>query len=94
MTRKRRPLDSQDDAIFPVDDDAQKFVYGSAQPVEPEQTKPTILEKIMDSPDREPTVRITVDLPQSMHKKLSLLAAESGRKKAEIIRALLSEILD
>ncbi|MBH8565902.1 GIY-YIG nuclease family protein [Nostoc sp. CENA67] len=36
-------------------------------------------------------IRLTVDLPESMHRKLSVLAAKTGRKKAEIIRLLLDE---
>ena len=38
-------------------------------------------------------IRLTVDLPESMHRKLSVLAAKTGRKKAEIIRLLLNEAL-
>ncbi len=45
------------------------------------------------APTKEPTVRITVDLAESMHRKLSLLAAQTGRKKAEIVRFLLDEAL-
>ncbi|MDJ0800871.1 MAG: KilA-N domain-containing protein [Calothrix sp. MO_167.B12] len=45
------------------------------------------------APTKEPTVRVTVDLAESMHRKLSLLAAQTGRKKAEIVRFLLDEAL-
>ncbi|AUB42341.1 Excinuclease UvrABC, nuclease subunit [Nostoc flagelliforme CCNUN1] len=38
-------------------------------------------------------IRLTVDLPKSMHRKLSVLAAQTGRKKAEIVRLLLDEVL-
>jgi hypothetical protein len=44
-------------------------------------------------PPKEPTIRLTVDLPESMHRKLSILAAQTGRKKAEIVRLLLDEAL-
>ncbi|BDI20952.1 hypothetical protein ANSO36C_67540 (plasmid) [Nostoc cf. commune SO-36] len=47
----------------------------------------------LQQPSKEPTIRLTVDLPESMHKKLSLLAAETRRKKAEIVRMLLDEAL-
>jgi predicted DNA-binding protein len=45
------------------------------------------------TPTKEATVRITVDLAESMHRKLSLLSARTGKKKAEIVRFLLDEAL-
>jgi predicted DNA-binding protein len=42
---------------------------------------------------KEPTIRLTVDLPESMHRKLSVLAAKTSKKKVEIIRFLLDEAL-
>jgi hypothetical protein len=42
---------------------------------------------------KESTTRLTVDLPDSMHRRLSILAAKTGRKKAEIVRMLLDEAL-
>lgn len=52
--------------------------------------------RLMDKfqiPSKEATVRFTVDLPLSIHRKLSLLAARTGKKKAEIVRVLLDETL-
>jgi hypothetical protein len=46
------------------------------------------------TPPKEATVRFTVDLPASMHRKLSILAASTGKKKAEIVRVLLDEALE
>jgi hypothetical protein len=51
-----------------------------------------LMDKLM-TPEKEATVRITVDLPKSMHKSLSILAATTGKKKADIIRTLLLEVL-
>jgi hypothetical protein len=45
------------------------------------------------TPPKEATIRFTVDLPASMHRKLSILAARTGKKKAEIVRVLLDETL-
>jgi len=42
---------------------------------------------------KESTTRLTVDLPDSMHRKLSILAAKTRRTKVEIIRMLLDEAL-
>jgi predicted DNA-binding protein len=47
----------------------------------------------LQAPAKELTVRLTVDMPESMHKKLSILAAKTGRKKADIVRFLLSGAL-
>jgi heme-binding NEAT domain protein len=57
----------------------------------PKQSK--LMEKLMTA-EKEATVRITVDLPKSMHQQLSILAAKTGRKKADIIRTLLGEVLE
>lgn len=57
-----------------------------------EPTKPSIMSQLQQ-PSREPTIRLTVDLPESMHRKLSVLAAKTSRKKVEIVRLLLDEAL-
>ncbi|PAX54882.1 CopG family transcriptional regulator [Brunnivagina elsteri] len=65
------------------------------EPVEettPPLVKPDLLSQLQ-APAKEPTVRITVDLAESMHRKLSLLSARTGKKKAEIVRFLLDEAL-
>jgi hypothetical protein len=67
---------------------AQKKV----EPVEEITPKPDLLSQLQ-TPTKEPTVRITVDLAESMHRKLSLLSARTGKKKAEIVRFLLDEAL-
>ena len=55
--------------------------------------KTSIVNKLQEE-EKEPTVRLTVDLPQSKHRKLSILAAKTGKKKAEIVRLLLDEALE
>jgi len=59
--------------------------------------KPPLKLRLMgkfQTPPKEATIRFTVDLPQSMHRRLSLLAARTGKSKAEIVRVLLDEALD
>ncbi len=56
--------------------------------------KSRLMDKLMDSPEKEPVVRFTVDMAESMHRKLSILAAKTGKKKAEIVRMLLQEALE
>jgi macrodomain Ter protein organizer (MatP/YcbG family) len=55
--------------------------------------EPGLAEKFSVS-SKEATVRFTVDLSVSMHRKLSVLAAKLGKKKAEIVRVLLAEALE
>ena len=50
------------------------------------------MEKLQLEP-KEVTKRFTVDLPESMHRKLSILSAKTGRTKADIVRMLLDEKL-
>ncbi|NJN12215.1 MAG: CopG family transcriptional regulator [Richelia sp. RM1_1_1] len=58
------------------------------------KAKSSIVSKLQQESVKEATVRLTVDLPQSMHRKLSMLAASTGKKKAEIVRFLLDEALE
>ncbi len=67
----------------------------TSAPVSP-QPQPTtsLMSRLMqNTPEKEPTVRLTVDLPQSMHKKLSILCANTGMKKVEVVRMLLDDAL-
>jgi hypothetical protein len=63
----------------------------------PAETKKTTTSDIMsqilqtDTPER--TIRFTADLPESLHRKLSMLATRSGKKKVEIVRTILEEVL-
>lgn len=53
--------------------------------------------KLMDklqAESKEATKRLTVDLKSSTHRKLSMLAAKTGRTKADIVRLLLDEALE
>ena len=60
----------------------------------PPQKEPSLMDRLLETPEqKEATKRFTVDLPESMHRKLSILAARSGRKKADIVRVLLDDLL-
>ncbi|NMG11629.1 ribbon-helix-helix domain-containing protein [Brasilonema sp. UFV-L1] len=74
----------------------QETVPVTKPAVEPTSTQPTkfnLMSQLQPTTPKEATVRLTVDLPESMHRKLSVLAAKTGRKKAEIVRFLLDEAL-
>lgn len=76
--------------------DEPAVIEPSAEPLSSASTlkKSRIMDKLMDSPEKEPTVRFTVDMAESMHRKLSILAAKTGKKKAEIVRMLLDDALE
>lgn len=76
--------------------DEPAIVDPPAEPLSSASTpkKSRIMDKLMDSPKKEPTVRFTVDMAESMHRKLSILAAKTGKKKAEIVRMLLDDALE
>jgi predicted DNA-binding protein len=42
---------------------------------------------------KEGTKRFTIDLRESVHRKLSILSAKTGRSKADIIRMVLDDVL-
>lgn len=99
MSKKERKSLGNDEEL------ARQFVYQEDSPPvstplqlnKPEssnkQAQKTDLVSKLETPAREATVRLTVDLPESMHRKLSILAARTGKKKAEIVRLLLDDTL-
>ena len=62
----------------------------AAEPI-PVQSKETSLTHRLQAPDKEATVRFTVDMSETLHRKLSMLAARTGRKKVDIVRVLLED---
>jgi hypothetical protein len=57
----------------------------------PIQSKEPSLMSKLQTPDKEATVRFTVDMSETLHRKLSMLAAKTGRKKVDIVRMLLED---
>jgi predicted transcriptional regulator len=45
----------------------------------------------LHAPDKEAMVRFTVDMSETLHRKLSMLAAKTGRKKVDIVWMLLKD---
>lgn len=60
------------------------------EPVSIQSKEPSLMSKLQ-APDKEATVRFTVDMSESLHRKLSMLAAKTGRKKVDIVRMLLED---
>lgn len=40
-----------------------------------------------------PTIRFTADLPEELHRRLSVAAAKAGKSKVDIVRELLEAVL-
>jgi hypothetical protein len=57
------------------------------------EPQPSIMSQLQQVPPKEATIRLTVDLTESMHRKLSMWAAKTGRKKSELVRFLLDQAL-
>jgi predicted DNA-binding protein len=43
--------------------------------------------------EKEATIRFTVDMPESMHQQLSLLATKKRQKKAVLVRLAIEQML-
>jgi hypothetical protein len=65
----------------------------TSAPISPQPATSLMSRLMQNTPEKEPTVRLTVDLPQSTHKKLSILCANTGMKKVEVVRMLLDDAL-
>jgi hypothetical protein len=76
-------------ALLPVTKPSQPFA-SAPKPVRIQSKEPSLMSKLQ-APDKEPTVRFTVDMSESLHHKLSMLAAKTGRKKVDIVRMLLED---
>jgi hypothetical protein len=68
-------------------------IAAPAKPISPQPTTNLMSRLMQNTPEKEATVRLTVDLPKSTHTKLSILCAHNGLKKAEVVRMLLDEAL-
>jgi hypothetical protein len=63
------------------------------KPVENKSKELSLMEKLQVEA-KEGTKRFTIDLRESVHRKLSILSARTGRSKADIVRMLLDEALE
>ena len=78
------------------------FLKGDASPKSSSAEKQTasapapsdIMAQILTpATDKEPITRFTADLPDSLHRRLTVAAAMSGKKKVDIVRELLDAAL-
>ena len=101
MKKQRKPLGDSLAQEFvygeatpaPAATQLETFLEAKTESVHPIQ-EISLMDKLhLDTEPREATIRFTVDLPQSMHRKLSILSAKTGAKKAHIVRKLLEQVL-
>jgi hypothetical protein len=78
----------------PIEPATPPSIEAQPSPSMTSSSKQSLMSKLMDMPEKEPTVRLTVDLSESMHRKLSILCAKTGKKKAEVVRLLLNDALE
>ena len=71
---------------------APKKVESASFTTAKQNKESSLMDKLQVQP-KEATKRFTVDLPESMHRKLSILSAKTGRTKADIIRMVLDDVL-
>jgi len=57
----------------------------------PAQSNESSLTHRLQAPDKEATVRLTVDMSETLHRELSMLAQKMGRKKVDIVRMFLED---
>ena len=83
------PVTTPPEAALPIAQPPQPEV-SAPEPVSIQSKEPSLMSKLQ-APDKEATVRFTVDMSESLHRKLSMLAARTGRKKVDIVRMLLED---
>lgn len=79
----------------PLTDAATAFLRGDEPPAPaPTPVQPPVPMPRAAEPDREATVRFTVDLPRSLHKRLKLAALNRDEAMTDLARRALREWLD
>jgi hypothetical protein len=82
VTEEITAVESETTPIAPMPD----------KPVENKSKELSFMEKLQVEA-KEGTKRFTIDLRESIHRKLSILSARTGRSKADIIRMVLDDVL-
>ena len=77
------------EAALPIATPPQPEV-SAPEPVSIQSKEPSLMSKLQ-APDKEATVRFTVDMSETLRRKLSMLAVKTGRKKLDIVRVLLKD---
>jgi hypothetical protein len=78
--------------VFTAESETTPIAPMSDKPVENKSKELSLMEKLQVEA-KEGTKRFTIDLRESVHRKLSILSAKTGRSKADIIRMVLDDVL-
>ena len=81
QTAETPPTPPTPEAALPIATPPQPEA-SALEPV-PAPSKESSLTHRLQAPDKEATVRFTVDMSEFVHRKLSMLAAKTGRKKVD-----------
>jgi hypothetical protein len=68
-------------ALLPTAKPTQPLAF-APEPLPIQSKEPTLTSKLR-APGKEATVRFTVDMSETLHRKLSVLGAKTGRKKVD-----------
>lgn len=78
--------------VFTADLESTPTAPMPENPAEIQIKELSLMEKLQVEA-KEGTKRFTIDLRESVHRKLSILSAKTGRSKADIIRMVLDDVL-
>ena len=88
---------SETEETTPETEEEKAVESAPTAPIEPKsEVKLGASSSLMDKLQveaKEGTKRFTIDLRESVHRKLSILSARTGRSKADIIRMVLDDVL-
>ncbi len=85
--------EAEAEEITAVEDESPSIAPIEEKPVEKSNKESSLMKKLQVEA-KEGTKRFTIDLRESVHRKLSILAAKTGRTKADIVRMLLDDALE
>ncbi len=80
------------EAVTTTEEESTSIAPMPKKPVDKPSKELSLMEKLQVEA-KEGTKRFTIDLRESVHRKLSILAAKTGRSKADIIRMVLDDVL-
>ena len=100
MTPKRKKMTDAEKAFLTGEISPPESTPAESKPM-PRATrttkasKPSDLMSLILEPvePKEASIRFTADLPADLHKRLTLAAAQSGKRKVDIVRELLDAVL-
>ncbi|MGL5081388.1 MAG: hypothetical protein ACRC8A_07860 [Microcoleaceae cyanobacterium] len=67
----------------------------ASEAVQPESSEESLRTELLGNlTAEEPTIRLTVDLPRALHRRLNQLSLDSGKPKSELARIMIRRSLE